>query len=86
MEHWWIGLQMARVKQRDLLQQAEHFRQLRSAGGARDYTAKRRRSSGDRLQTRFATLRIKLGQLLIDWGTALKRRGFPGRAHPIQTV
>lgn len=36
MEHWWIGWQMAKIKQKELLEEAARFRLLQNASGRLD--------------------------------------------------
>jgi hypothetical protein len=36
MEHWWIALQMSKIKQKELLEEAARFRLLQNASGRLD--------------------------------------------------
>ena len=58
MEHLWIGWQLSKLKQKELLQEAARFRLLQN---------------GSRRLPVWVALRCKLGRRLIDWGTFLSR-------------
>lgn len=73
MENWWIGWQMSKIKQKELLQDAERSRLLQNAGRRLPRSGGNIRKSRARLQPVLATLRCNLGQRLIDWGTFLIR-------------
>jgi hypothetical protein len=72
MEHWWIGLQISKIKQHELLQEAARFRLLLNAGGRAERSATKPCRPAGLLRSRLVTLRFNLGQQLIDWGTVLR--------------
>ena len=79
MEHWWIGWQMSKFRQKQLLQEAARFRLLldgekrekRSRWMHRDSGRQR---AGAHRQPLPVTLHGNLGRRLIDWGTILRQR------------
>lgn len=74
MEHWWVGLQMSKIKQIELLQEAERFRLFQDAGRSLHRYGRKAHQPRARSQPLFTALRCNLGQRLIDWGTFLKQR------------
>jgi hypothetical protein len=86
MEHWWIGWQMSKIRQKQLLQEAARFR-LHQEGNKRvERSRGMRRKSGTRQpeahrRRRLVALRDTLGQRLIDWGTFLRQHRALTRDH-----
>ena len=74
MENWWVGWQMSKIKQKELLQEAERFRLFQEAGRSLNRHGSNAHQPRARSQPLFAALRCNLGQRLIDWGTFLKQR------------
>jgi hypothetical protein len=73
MEHWWIGWQMSKIKQKEMLREATRFRLLQNGSGRFDRSRRKLHQSPARRQPLMAALRCNLGQRLIDWGTSLKQ-------------
>ncbi|UCF95832.1 MAG: hypothetical protein JSV89_11665 [Spirochaetaceae bacterium] len=74
MEHWWIGWQMSKIKQGELLQEAERFRVLQNGLSRLDSCRGKTHQSEARHLALLASLRKNLGQRLVDWGTLLKQQ------------
>jgi hypothetical protein len=63
MEHWYVLWQMGKIRQRELLRQADHFRLVREAG-----------RGGKRSAPIYVFLLSRLGEHLISWGSYLSNR------------
>jgi hypothetical protein len=76
VEHWWIGLQMAKIKQQELLQEAERLRMLRAGRGRlhRPESSPHRTSALPERRPRFASLPYRPGQHLLVRRMVMKRR------------
>lgn len=73
MEHWWIMLQMSKIKQYELLQEAARFRLLLNAGGSSTKYFRAAHHENTRPMPLWAKFRCNLGQRLIEWGKLLKQ-------------
>jgi hypothetical protein len=73
MEHWWIGWQMSKIKQKELLQEAARVRLLQNDSGRVKKSRRRVHQSRARPQNLLLAMRCNLGRRLIDWGTFLSQ-------------
>ena len=69
--HWWIIHQLGKMRQQELLKEAERVRLLR---GSRSKGSKLRnpKSEGRKLESSYFCFLNKMGKLLVSWGTHLQ--------------
>jgi hypothetical protein len=72
MEHWWVGLQMSKFKQRELLEDVARFRLIEDVNRGLHGSGQKLHHSRPGLQFFWYALRGNLGRRLIDWGTMLQ--------------
>jgi hypothetical protein len=84
MENWWISWQMSKIKQKDLLQEAERFRLFQNGSRRLDRPGRKMHKSQARTQPLLVALRFNLGQRLIDWGTFLSQHQAVTRGNGVQ--